>query len=65
MENASDFKEKAVLDVGSGSGILSFFAAQAGARVVYAVEASEFANYAKLLVKSNPELGAKIKVRLF
>ena len=65
MENASDFKEKAVLDVGSGSGILSFFAAQAGARVVYAVEASEFANYSKLLVKSNPELGAKIKVRLF
>ena len=62
MENATDFQGKAVMDVGCGSGILSFFAAQAGARVVYAVEASEFARYAERLVKTNPVLGSRIKV---
>ncbi|XP_038640919.1 histone-arginine methyltransferase CARM1 isoform X3 [Scyliorhinus canicula] len=42
-----------VLDVGCGSGILSFFAVQAGARKVFAVEASTMAQHAELLVKSN------------
>uniref|UniRef100_A0A8C9SX88 type I protein arginine methyltransferase n=1 Tax=Scleropages formosus TaxID=113540 RepID=A0A8C9SX88_SCLFO len=42
-----------VLDVGCGSGILSFFAIQAGARKVYAVEASSVAKYTQMLVKSN------------
>ncbi|NXP40407.1 CARM1 methyltransferase, partial [Leiothrix lutea] len=42
-----------VLDVGCGSGILSFFAAQAGARKIYAVEASTMAQHAEVLVKSN------------
>ncbi|XP_075787770.1 histone-arginine methyltransferase CARM1-like isoform X2 [Pelodiscus sinensis] len=42
-----------VLDVGCGSGILSFFAVQAGARKVYAVEASSVVKYAEILVRSN------------
>lgn len=51
--NACDFQDKVVLDVGAGSGILSFFAAQVGAKRVYAVEASDMANYARKLVEAN------------
>ncbi|XP_056262676.1 histone-arginine methyltransferase CARM1 isoform X2 [Pseudoliparis swirei] len=53
LQNHMDFKDKVVLDVGCGSGILSFFAAQAGARKVYAVEASTMAQHAEVLVNSN------------
>ncbi|XP_060522657.1 probable histone-arginine methyltransferase CARMER isoform X1 [Cylas formicarius] len=51
--NLDDFKDKVVLDVGAGSGILSFFAAQAGAKRIYAVEASTMAHYAQKLVDAN------------
>jgi len=51
--NRADFEGKAVLDVGAGSGILSLFAAQAGARKVYAVEGTPSAEYARRLVAAN------------
>ena len=53
MENARDFQDAIVLDVGTGTGILAFFAVQAGARKVYAVEASDSAEVAKKLAASN------------
>lgn len=53
FENRIDFKDKVVMDVGTGSGILALFAAKAGARKVYAVEASSVAQYAKQLVEAN------------
>lgn len=59
--NSEDFRDKVVLDVGAGSGILSFFALQAGAKKVYAVEASSMAKHAQLLVQSNNQ-GGRIEV---
>ncbi|XP_010524707.1 PREDICTED: probable histone-arginine methyltransferase 1.3 [Tarenaya hassleriana] len=62
MENRSDFSGRVVVDVGAGSGILSMFAAQAGAKHVYAVEASEMAEYARKLIAGNPLLAKRITV---
>ncbi|KAK7502259.1 hypothetical protein BaRGS_00006623 [Batillaria attramentaria] len=61
LANLTDFHDKVVLDVGAGSGILSFFAIQAGARKVYAIEASSMAQHCEALVQHN-NLSAQIIV---
>lgn len=53
LSNPAIFKGAVVLDVGCGTGILSMFAAQAGAKKVYAVDASSVLYKAERNVKEN------------
>lgn len=53
MNNKEAFKDKVVLDIGCGTGILSIFAARAGAKHVYGLEYAHIADYAKQIVKDN------------
>ncbi|KAI8367011.1 S-adenosyl-L-methionine-dependent methyltransferase [Choanephora cucurbitarum] len=52
-ENKDVFKDKVVLDVGCGTGILSMFAARAGAKQVFSVDNSAIIEKAKLNIKEN------------
>jgi protein arginine N-methyltransferase 3 len=53
LSNPELFENAVVLDVGCGTGILSLFAASAGATHVYAVDASEIAEKAGCIVRDN------------
>ncbi|EDQ88287.1 uncharacterized protein MONBRDRAFT_37585 [Monosiga brevicollis MX1] len=53
VQNEHLIKDKIVLDVGCGTGILSMFAAQAGAKHVYAIDCSNIAKQARQIVKDN------------
>ena len=53
LENKDIFKDKIVLDVGSGTGILSFFAAQAGAKHVYGIEFADIADFSIDIINKN------------
>ncbi|PIN22207.1 Protein arginine N-methyltransferase PRMT1 [Handroanthus impetiginosus] len=52
-KNSFLFKDKIVLDVGAGTGILSLFCAKSGAKHVYAVECSSMADMAQEIVNGN------------
>merc|ERR1712176_250887 len=47
------FRDKIVLDIGCGTGILSLFAAQAGAKKVFAIDASDICKDAAAVTKLN------------
>jgi len=57
LDNSHLFKDKVVMDVGAGTGVLSLFAKQAGAKKVYAVEASGMAAVLREIVELNDEEG--------
>ena len=61
LNNPDVFKDKIVLDIGCGTGILSIFAAKAGAKHVYGIEFADIADYANEIIKIN-KLSDKITI---
>ena len=53
MQNSHLFEGKTVLDVGCGTGILSMFAAKAGAKHVYGIDCSSIVEQARKIVDIN------------
>ena len=53
LGNPEVFRDAVVLDVGCGTGILSLFAAKAGAKRVFAIDASDIAEKAEQIIKAN------------
>uniref|UniRef100_U5EY54 type I protein arginine methyltransferase n=1 Tax=Corethrella appendiculata TaxID=1370023 RepID=U5EY54_9DIPT len=65
LNNSNIFRDKVVLDVGCGTGILSMFASQAGAKEVIAIDQSEIIYSAMDIVRTNRITNIKfIKDRL-
>nr|KAF6497239.1 protein arginine methyltransferase 8 [Rousettus aegyptiacus] len=63
--NKHVFKDKVVLDVGSGTGILSMFAAKAGAKKVFGIECSSISDYSEKIIKANHLDNSKTYLRVF
>lgn len=61
VDNRHLFRDKVVLDIGCGTGILSMFAAQAGAKLVIGIDCSEIIEHARRIVEKN---GFKDVIRL-
>jgi len=53
LGNQDVFRDKVVMDIGTGSGILAVWAAQAGARKVYAIEYTDMAKHARKVMEAN------------
>uniref|UniRef100_A0A3B0MQ79 type I protein arginine methyltransferase n=1 Tax=Theileria annulata TaxID=5874 RepID=A0A3B0MQ79_THEAN len=53
MTNQHLFRDKVVLDIGCGTGILSLFSAKAGAKKVYAIDNSSIIDLARKITKAN------------
>eukprot|EP01084_Bolivina_argentea_P026777 49802_1 len=60
--NKELFEGKVVMDVGCGTGILSLFAARAGAKKVIAIECSGIVEQARQIRDSNPLYGKNIEI---